>query len=46
VLTTYGWVDRNNGVVRIPIQKAMELTLVPNAQANQPHAGRQRQERQ
>jgi hypothetical protein len=41
VLTTYGWVDRNNGVVRIPIQKAMELTV-----ANQPHAGRQRQEGQ
>jgi hypothetical protein len=84
VLTTYGWVDRNNAVVRIPIQKAMELTLVrglsarqttiedggpgqerpgtdqqaarnwvgrdapaaPNAQPNQPHAGRQRREGQ
>jgi hypothetical protein len=24
-LTTYGWVDRNAGVVRIPIERAMEL---------------------
>jgi hypothetical protein len=24
-LTSYGWVDRNHGVVRIPIEKAMEL---------------------
>jgi hypothetical protein len=26
-LTTYGWVDRNAGVVRIPIEEAMRLTL-------------------
>jgi len=26
VLTTYGWVDRNTGVVRIPIEQAMKLT--------------------
>jgi hypothetical protein len=26
-LTTYGWVDKNAGVVRIPIDKAIELTL-------------------
>ena len=25
--TTYGWVDRNAGVVRIPIEAAMKLTL-------------------
>ena len=25
VLTTYGWVDRNAGTVRIPIDRAMEL---------------------
>ena len=25
-LTTYGWVDRNAGVVRIPIEQAMKLT--------------------
>ena len=27
-LTGYGWVDQNKGVVRIPIERAMELTLV------------------
>lgn len=27
VLTSYGWVDRANGVVHIPIDRAMELTL-------------------
>jgi hypothetical protein len=26
-LTTYGWVDKNAGVVRIPIDAAMKLTL-------------------
>ncbi len=26
-LTTYGWVDRNTGVVRIPIERAKELIL-------------------
>jgi hypothetical protein len=26
-LTTYGWVDRNAGIVRIPIDEAMRLTL-------------------
>lgn len=26
-LTTYGWVDRNAGVVRIPIDEAMKRTL-------------------
>jgi len=26
-LTTYGWVDQANGVVHVPIQQAMELTL-------------------
>jgi hypothetical protein len=26
-LTTYGWVDRNAGVVRIPIEQAMKLTV-------------------
>lgn len=26
-LTTYGWVDRNAGVVRIPIERAKELIL-------------------
>ena len=27
VLTTYGWVDRNAGVVRIPIDEAMRITI-------------------
>lgn len=27
VLDTYGWVDREAGVVRIPIERAMELTV-------------------
>jgi hypothetical protein len=26
-LSSYGWVDRNAGVVRIPIDRAMKLTL-------------------
>jgi len=34
-LTTYGWVDRNNGVVRIPIDKAIELTLERGLPARQ-----------
>ena len=25
-LTTYGWIDKNKGVARIPIERAMELT--------------------
>jgi hypothetical protein len=27
ILSTYGWVDRPAGIVRIPIEKAMELAL-------------------
>ncbi len=27
LLTTYGWVDKHNGVVRIPIDRAMDLVL-------------------
>jgi hypothetical protein len=27
LLNSYGWVDEGNGVVRIPIEQAMELTL-------------------
>ncbi|HEX5315650.1 MAG TPA: hypothetical protein VFX22_03280, partial [Candidatus Kapabacteria bacterium] len=26
-LTTYGWVDKNKGVARISIERAMELTV-------------------
>lgn len=25
--TTYGWVDQPNGIVRIPIERAMQLTV-------------------
>lgn len=40
-LNTYGWVDRNGGVVRIPIDEAIRLTLQrglparPSEQANE-----------
>jgi hypothetical protein len=27
ILTTYGWVDKTGGVVRIPISEAMKLTV-------------------
>jgi hypothetical protein len=27
MLTSYGWVDRNAGVVRVPIEQAIKLTL-------------------
>ncbi len=27
ILHSYGWVDRNGGIVRIPIERAMELSL-------------------
>jgi hypothetical protein len=33
-LTTYGWVDKNKGVVRIPITDAMRLTVAELAQKN------------
>ena len=26
-LTTYGWIDKNKGLARIPIERAMELTV-------------------
>src|SRR5947208_9130517 len=32
VLNTYAWVDKNKGVVRIPISHAMELTVAQLAQ--------------
>jgi hypothetical protein len=31
-LTTYGWIDKNKGVARIPIERAMELTIAELAQ--------------
>src|SRR6266581_323220 len=33
-LTTYAWVDKNKGVARIPIDRAMELTVAELAQKN------------
>jgi hypothetical protein len=35
VLTTYGWVDRTDGVVRIPIDEAMKLTVQRGLPARQ-----------
>jgi hypothetical protein len=35
ILTTYGWVDRNNGIVHIPIDQAMKLTLQRGLPARQ-----------
>jgi hypothetical protein len=35
VLTSYGWLDRNAGVVRIPIDEAMKLTLERGLPARQ-----------
>lgn len=29
--TTYGWVDQKTGVVRIPVQRAMDLIVEENA---------------
>jgi hypothetical protein len=37
-LSTYGWVDQHNGVVRIPVDRAMEMVLqngLPARPANQ-----------
>jgi len=39
LLTSYGWVDKNAGVVRIPIDEAMKLTLqrgLPSRQEPKP----------
>jgi len=33
-LTTYAWVDKNKGTVRLPIDRAMELTVVDLANKN------------
>jgi|SRR5581483_11908139 len=35
ILTSYGWVDRNAGVVRIPIDQAMKLVLQRGLPARQ-----------
>jgi hypothetical protein len=36
-LTSYGWVDKNAGIVRIPIDAAMKLTLERGLPARQEH---------
>jgi hypothetical protein len=38
-LTTYAWVDKNKGVARIPIDRAMELTVAELAQKRPAPAG-------
>lgn len=38
-LNTYTWVDKNKGVVRIPISRAMELTVADLAQKTPAEAG-------
>ena len=38
-LNTYAWVDKNKGVVRIPISRAMELTIPQLAQQKPAAAG-------
>lgn len=38
-LNTYAWVDKNKGVVRIPISRAMELTVADLAQKKPAEAG-------
>jgi hypothetical protein len=38
-LTTYGWIDKNKGTVRIPIQRAMELAVVDLANKKPAIAG-------
>jgi hypothetical protein len=29
LLNSYGWIDRQNGIVRLPVDRAMELLLEP-----------------
>jgi hypothetical protein len=38
-LTTYGWIDKNKGVVRIPVARAMGLTIAELAQKKPAPAG-------
>jgi len=38
-LTTYGWVDKNKGIARIPINDAMKLTLAELAEKKPTTAG-------
>src|SRR6476646_3534522 len=38
-LTTYAWIDKNKGVARIPIDRAMEITVAELAQKKPAPAG-------
>src|SRR6266508_7023084 len=38
-LTTYGWIDKNKGVARIPVERAMELTVAELAKQKPAPAG-------
>lgn len=38
-LNSYGWVDKNKGIARIPIDRAMELTIAELAQQKPAAAG-------
>jgi hypothetical protein len=38
-LETYGWVDKEGGVVRIPIERAMDLVLERGLAAEKPVGG-------
>src|SRR5246500_4246420 len=38
-LTTYGWIDKNKGVARIPVERAMELTVAELAKQKPATAG-------
>jgi len=38
-LTTYGWIDKNKGIARIPIDRAMELAAAELAQQKPAPAG-------
>src|SRR5215831_16372533 len=38
-LTTYAWIDKNKGVARIPIDRAMEVTVAELAQKKPAPAG-------
>jgi hypothetical protein len=38
-LTAYGWIDRKSGVVRVPIEQAMDLFLKQGALVRPPDSG-------
>ena len=38
-LTSYGWIDKNKGVARVPIERAMELTVADLAKQKPAPAG-------